>query len=168
MPRIRIRTRAAAKKILSPASAARWASAVQKKGQRVVFTNGCFDLLHSGHVAYLERARNLGDALIVALNGDASVRRLKGPGRPLVALKDRARVMAALESVDAVTWFSETTPVKLVGRLKPLVYVKGGDYDITQIPEYPIVKSYGGKALALNFVKGRSTSRLIRKAKGRV
>lgn len=129
----------------------------------MVFTNGCFDLLHSGHVSYLEQARRLGDALVVALNGDASVRRLKGKGRPLVTLKDRARVMAALECVDAVTWFSETTPVKLVGSLKPMVYVKGGDYDIAKIPEYPVVKSYGGKALALNFVKGRSTTRLIQK-----
>lgn len=159
--------RAAAKKILSPAAAARWCRSLQKKGKRVVFTNGAFDLLHAGHVAYLEEARKLGDALVVALNGDGSVRKLKGPGRPLNTLKDRARVMAALESVDAVTWFHEQTPVKLVGRLKPLVYVKGGDYDITSIPEYPVVASYGGKALALSFVKGRSTTRLIKKAKGR-
>ncbi|MGZ3650446.1 MAG: D-glycero-beta-D-manno-heptose 1-phosphate adenylyltransferase [Bdellovibrionota bacterium] len=159
--------RAAAKKILAPAAAARWARNFQKNGRRVVFTNGVFDLLHSGHVKYLEEARRKGDALVVALNGDSSVRRLKGPNRPLVTLKDRARVIAALESVDAVTWFHDSTPVKLVGSLKPLVYVKGGDYDVTKIPEYPVVKSYGGKALALSFVKGRSTSRLIRKAKGR-
>ena len=155
------------KKVLSPARAASWAAKLQKKGRRVVFTNGCFDLLHSGHVAYLEQARKLGDALVVALNGDASVRRLKGPGRPLVPLKDRANVIAGLESVDAVTWFSETTPVKLVGKIKPLVYVKGGDYDITKIPEFPVVKSYGGKAMALTFVKGRSTSKLIQKARKR-
>ncbi|MGZ3701213.1 MAG: D-glycero-beta-D-manno-heptose 1-phosphate adenylyltransferase [Bdellovibrionota bacterium] len=159
--------RSAAKKILAPAAAARWARNFQKNGRRVVFTNGVFDLLHSGHVKYLEEARRKGDALVVALNGDSSVRRLKGPNRPLVTLKDRARVIAALESVDAVTWFHDSTPVKLVGSLKPLVYVKGGDYDVTKIPEYPVVKSYGGKALALSFVKGRSTSRLIRKAKGR-
>ena len=158
-----VKPRKAAKKILPPASAARWAKAFQKNGKRVVFTNGCFDLLHSGHVTYLEQARLLGDALVVALNADASVRRLKGNGRPLVTLKDRARVMAALECVDAVTWFSETTPVKLVGRLKPMIYVKGGDYDIAKIPEYPVVNSYGGKALALSFVKGRSTTRLIEK-----
>lgn len=157
--------RASAKKILSPAAAARWAKAFQKKGKKVVFTNGCFDLLHAGHASYLEAARNLGDALVVALNGDASVRRLKGKGRPLVTLKDRARVIAALESVDAVTWFHETVPVKLVGALKPMVYVKGGDYDVSKIAEYPVVKSYGGKALALNFVKGKSTTRLIQKAK---
>jgi rfaE bifunctional protein nucleotidyltransferase chain/domain len=159
--------RAATKKILAPAAAARWARSLQKKGKRVVFTNGCFDLLHAGHVAYLEEARKLGDALVVALNGDASTRKLKGPGRPLNKLKDRARVMAALESVDAVTWFPELTPVKLVGALKPLIYVKGGDYDITAIPEYTVVSSYGGKAMALSFVKGRSTTKLIQKAKGR-
>lgn len=159
--------RAAVPKILSPTRAARWSRQFQKNGKRVVFTNGCFDLLHSGHVAYLEEARRLGDALVVALNGDASTRRLKGPGRPLVPLKDRARVIAALESVDAVTWFHENTPVKLVGQLKPRIYVKGGDYDVTQIPEYPVVQSYGGRAIALQFVKGRSTTRLIQKAKGK-
>jgi rfaE bifunctional protein nucleotidyltransferase chain/domain len=164
---VRDSPRAAAKKILAPAAAARWARALQKKGKRVVFTNGCFDLLHCGHVAYLEEARKLGDALVVALNGDASTRKLKGPGRPLNKLKERARVMAALESVDAVTWFPELTPVKLVAALKPLIYVKGGDYDITAIPEYAVVSSYGGKALALSFVKGRSTTKLIQKAKGR-
>ncbi len=158
-----MKPRKSAKKILSPLNAARWARSFQKNGKSVVFTNGCFDLLHSGHVSYLEQARLLGDALVVALNGDASVRKLKGKGRPLVSLKDRARVMAALECVDAVTWFSEPTPVKLVGSLKPAIYVKGGDYDVTSIPEYPVVKSYGGKALALSFVKGRSTTRLIQK-----
>lgn len=157
--------RAAAKKVLSPAAAARWSKSFQKSGKRVVFTNGCFDLLHSGHVTYLENARRLGDALVVALNGDASVRRLKGKGRPLVTLKDRARVMAALECVDAVTWFTENTPVKLVGSLKPKIYVKGGDWDVTKIPEFEVVSSYGGKALALNFVRGRSTTRLIQKAR---
>ena len=155
------------KKILAPAAAARWAAAFQKNGKRLVFTNGCFDLLHRGHVTYLEQARRLGDGLIVALNSDASTRRLKGPGRPLVKLQDRARVIAALESVDAVTWFGDSTPVKIVGRLKPRLYVKGGDYDVKTIPEYPVVRSYGGKALALRFVKGRSTTKLIEKAKRR-
>lgn len=159
--------RRAAVKILSPSLAAKWISKLQSKGKQIVFTNGCFDLLHRGHVTYLEEARNLGDALIVALNGDGSVRQLKGKDRPLVTLKDRARVMAALECVDAVTWFHEKTPVKLVGKLKPLIYVKGGDWDIAEIPEYPIVKSYGGKAIALNFVKGRSTTKLIEKARKR-
>ncbi len=157
--------RRAAKKILAPAAAARWVKQFQKNGRRLVFTNGCFDLLHSGHVTYLEEARRLGDALVVALNGDASVRHLKGRGRPLVTLKDRARVIAALECVDAVTWFGEFTPVKLVGRLQPKIYVKGGDYDISKIPEFAVVQSYGGKALALHFVRGRSTTKLIQKVK---
>lgn len=157
--------RPAKNKILSPARAALWARKLQKGGKKLVFTNGCFDLLHSGHVTYLEEARRLGHALVVALNGDASVRRLKGEGRPLVSLKDRARVIAALECVDAVTWFHNDTPVKLVGRLKPLVYVKGGDWDVRKIPEFPVVSSYGGKAMALNFVRGRSTTRLIEKAR---
>lgn len=130
-----------------------------------MFTNGCFDLLHAGHVTYLEEARNLGDALIVALNGDASVRRLKGKDRPLVSLKDRARVIAALESVDAVTWFHSDTPVALVNSLRPQIYVKGGDWDVYQIPEAPVVQSYGGKLIALSFVRGRSTTKLIQKAR---
>lgn len=153
------------KKVRSPAQAARWAASLQKRGGKVVFTNGCFDLLHSGHVAYLEQARNLGDALVVALNTDSTVRKLKGPGRPLVTLADRAKVIAALGSVDCVTWFGENTAAKLVGKVKPKLYVKGGDYDMTLIEEYPVVKSYGGKALALSFVRGRSTSSLIKKAR---
>src|SRR6218665_3947598 len=116
------------KKIMAPAAAARWVKRLQKGGKKVVFTNGCFDLLHSGHVTYLEQARNLGDALVVALNGDESVRQLKGPGRPLVTLEDRAKVIAALGSVDCVTWFNESVPVKLVGKLQTKIYVKGGDY----------------------------------------
>jgi rfaE bifunctional protein nucleotidyltransferase chain/domain len=153
------------KKVRAPAAAARWVKSLQKSGKKVVFTNGCFDLLHSGHVTYLEQARNLGDALVVALNGDASVRELKGPGRPLVTLRDRARVIAALSSVDCVTWFEEKVPVGIVGKLQPKIYVKGGDYDIRTIPEYEVVKSYGGKALALSFVKGRSTTNIIKKAR---
>jgi D-beta-D-heptose 7-phosphate kinase/D-beta-D-heptose 1-phosphate adenosyltransferase len=153
------------KKVRSPATAARWIASLQKRGKKVVFTNGCFDLLHSGHVAYLEQARAQGHALVVALNGDQSVKRLKGPDRPLVTLKDRARVMAALAAVDCVTWFHEDTPVKLLKSLKPKVYVKGGDWDVTRIPEYDVVTGYGGKAFALTFVKGRSTTRIIEKAR---
>jgi rfaE bifunctional protein nucleotidyltransferase chain/domain len=154
-------------KIKAPRAAAAWVRHLQKSGKRVVFTNGCFDLLHSGHVTYLEQARARGDALLVALNGDASVRRLKGEDRPLVELKDRARVMAALGCVDCVTWFHEDDPVKLVRQLEPKIYVKGGDWDIRKIPEYPVVKAYGGKALALSFVKGRSTTSLIKKARAK-
>lgn len=152
-------------KILSPKQAARWVKSAQKKGKKVVFTNGCFDLLHAGHVTYLEEARNLGDFLIVALNGDASVRKLKGKDRPLVTLKDRARVVAGLESVDAVTWFHSDTPVPLVASLQPKIYVKGGDWDVYKIPEAPVVQAYGGKLFALSFVRGRSTTKLIQKAR---
>ncbi len=152
-------------KVLSPQRAALWVKRMQKKGKKVVFTNGCFDLLHRGHITYLEQARAQGHALLVALNGDQSVRRLKGKSRPLVTLKDRARVMAALACVDCVTWFHEDTPVNLVKKLQPKIYVKGGDWDITAIPEYEVVKSYGGKAIALTFLKGRSTTKLIQKAK---
>lgn len=153
------------KKILSPAQAKNWIQKLQRSGKKLVFTNGCFDLLHSGHITYLEEARSLGDGLIVALNGDASVKKLKGPSRPLNKLKDRMRVMAGLECVSAVTWFPEQTPVSLLKKLRPKVYVKGGDWDISKIPEYEVVNSYGGKALALSFVKGKSTTKLIQKAR---
>lgn len=153
------------KKVRSPEAATRWVQTLQRQGKKVVFTNGCFDLLHAGHVTYLEEARRQGNALVVAMNGDQSVSRLKGKDRPLVPLKDRARVLAALACVDCVTWFHSDTPVKLVAQLKPKIYVKGGDWDITTIPEYQVVTSYGGKALALSFVKGRSTTNLIQKAR---
>jgi D-glycero-beta-D-manno-heptose 1-phosphate adenylyltransferase len=158
--------RPAATKILAPARAASWVRALQKKGRKVVFTNGCFDLLHSGHVAYLEEARRLGDALIVALNGDGSVRRLKGKDRPLVTLKDRARVIAALESVDAVTWFHSDDPGKLIASLLPKVLVKGGDWTVDKIIGARDVLEHGGKVMSLQFVRGRSTTRLIQKARG--
>lgn len=155
------------KKVLSPEKAAAWIRKLQKSGKKVVFTNGCFDILHSGHVTYLEEARRLGDALIIALNGDASVTRLKGPGRPLVPLKDRARVVAALGAVDAVTWFHSDTPAPLLGKLQPKVFVKGGDYNVYNIAETPVVLGYGGKLIALSFVKGRSTTKIISKARGK-
>ena len=166
MNRSRTRT-TSRKKILSPAKAAAWIRAQQKRGKKVVFTNGCFDLLHSGHVAYLEEARGLGDGLIVALNGDESVRRLKGKDRPLVSLQDRARVIAGLGCVDAVTWFHTDTPVPLVAKLEPKIYVKGGDWDVNKIPETPVVRAYGGQMKSLQFVEGRSTTNLIQKARGK-
>lgn len=159
-----MRSRSSASKVLSAEKAAAWVRAQQKKGHKVVFTNGVFDLLHSGHVAYLEQARSLGDALLVAMNSDASVKRIKGKDRPLVSLKDRMRVMAALGCVDCVTSFSSNTPVPLIEQLKPLVYVKGGDWDMSKIPEAALVKSYGGQARALQFIEGRSTTKLIQKA----
>jgi rfaE bifunctional protein nucleotidyltransferase chain/domain len=132
----------------------------------VVFTNGVFDVLHRGHVTYLARARALGGSLVVALNTDASARRLgKGPDRPLNQEHDRAIVIAALESVSLVTWFDEDTPVQLLSQLKPQVYVKGGDYDMRTLAETALVEGYGGQAVAIPFVDGYSTTSLVRRIK---
>jgi D-glycero-beta-D-manno-heptose 1-phosphate adenylyltransferase len=130
----------------------------------VVFTNGVFDVLHRGHVTYLEQARALGGSLVVALNTDASAKRLgKGDDRPLNKELDRAVVMAALESVSLVTWFDEDTPLQLISDLKPDVLVKGGDYDMRKLAETAVVEGYGGKALAIPFVEGYSTTALVNK-----
>jgi rfaE bifunctional protein nucleotidyltransferase chain/domain len=135
-------------------------------GERVVFTNGCFDLLHPGHVSYLGAARALGDALVVGLNSDASVKRLKGPERPLVPERDRAAVLVALESVDAVVVFGEDTPIRLLRELKPAVYVKGGDYRIEDLPEAKIAAEIGTEVRILPFEVGYSTTALIEKIRG--
>lgn len=128
---------------------------------RLVFTNGCFDLLHRGHVEYLDRARRLGDALVVAVNTDASVRRLgKGDGRPFVGEHDRAAVVAALESVDGVTFFDEDTPEELIAALCPDVLVKGGDYEIGAVAGGAFVESRGGVVTTIPLVAGCSTTAL--------
>ncbi|MDP3653497.1 MAG: adenylyltransferase/cytidyltransferase family protein [Rhodoferax sp.] len=129
-----------------------------------VFTNGVFDVLHRGHVMYLAQARQLGGSLIVALNTDASVRRLgKGDDRPLNQDIDRAVVMASQQSVSLVTWFDEDTPVQIIAEIRPDILVKGGDYDMDKLPETALVQSWGGHALALPFVQGYSTTRLLEK-----
>jgi D-glycero-beta-D-manno-heptose 1-phosphate adenylyltransferase len=129
-----------------------------------VFTNGVFDVLHRGHVMYLAQAGALGGSLIVALNTDASVRRLgKGDDRPLNTDADRAVVVASQESVSLVTWFDEDTPVQIIGEIRPDVLVKGGDYDMEKLPETALVKTWGGVALALPFVQGYSTTKLVQK-----
>ncbi|MEI7514141.1 MAG: adenylyltransferase/cytidyltransferase family protein [Betaproteobacteria bacterium] len=129
-----------------------------------VFTNGVFDVLHRGHVLYLAQARALGGSLIVALNTDASVRRLgKGDDRPLNAQEDRAVVMAGQEAVSLVTWFDDDTPEALIGDIRPDILVKGGDYDMARLPETALVESWGGRALALPFVSGYSTTALLKK-----
>lgn len=130
----------------------------------IVFTNGVFDVLHCGHTTYLAQARQLGASLVVALNTDASARRLgKGPERPLNRQQDRAVLMAALESVSLVTWFDEDTPLELIAELRPDVLVKGGDYDMDKLAETAVVKAYGGQALAIPFVDGYSTTALVTK-----
>jgi rfaE bifunctional protein nucleotidyltransferase chain/domain len=138
------------------------AAAVARLAQPVVFTNGVFDVLHRGHVSYLAQARAQGASLVVALNTDDSARRLgKGPDRPLNTASDRAAVIAALAAVDVVTFFDEDTPVALLAELKPQVYVKGGDYDMRKLAETELVEGYGGRALAIPFVEGYSTSALV-------
>ena len=129
-----------------------------------VFTNGVFDVLHRGHVMYLAQARALGGSLIVALNTDASVRRLgKGDDRPLNNDTDRAVVMASQAAVSLVTWFDEDTPVEIIGEIRPDILVKGGDYDMAKLAETKLVESWGGHALALPFVQGYSTTKLVQR-----
>ncbi|MCA9908703.1 MAG: adenylyltransferase/cytidyltransferase family protein [Anaerolineae bacterium] len=134
-------------------------------GQRLVFTNGHFDLLHVGHLDYLEKARALGDALFVGVNGDRSSERLKGSGRPIVPAEERARLLAALIPVTAVIIFEQDTADDLIEALKPDIYVKGGDYHDKPLPERPLVESYGGQIVLIDFLAGHSTSDLIRKIK---
>ena len=137
---------------------------VRAGGGTVVATGGCFDLLHAGHVACLRAARSLGDCLVVCLNSDESVRRLKGPGRPLVPAPDRARVLEALECVDAVLVFDEDTPVEALRRLRPQVWAKGGDYAGQDLPESAVLEEWGGQAVVLPYLDGRSTTSLVRTA----
>jgi len=149
------------RKILAPADVARWAARLARP---LVFTNGVFDILHRGHATYLARARSLGAALLVALNGDASVRRLgKGPGRPVNALEDRMALIAALESVDAVTWFDEDTPAALIAACRPEVLVKGGDWPVARIVGASEVLARGGAVHSIPFEHQRSTTALLRR-----
>ena len=143
---------------------AQLASALAQLPRPWVFTNGVFDVLHRGHVLYLAQARALGGSLIVALNTDASVRRLgKGDDRPLNAQDDRAVVMAGQQAVSLVTWFDEDTPEALIAEIRPDILVKGGDYDMAKLPETQVVQAYGGRAQALPFVDGYSTTALVKK-----
>lgn len=134
---------------------------LKQEGRRVVFTNGCFDLMHPGHVRYLQQARQLGDALIVALNSDASVRKLKGESRPILKERERAEVMAALVCVDYVTIFSQETPRQLIAELLPDVLVKGGDWSLDTIVGREEVEAAGGSVQSLSFIEGVSTSEII-------
>lgn len=131
---------------------------------KIVFTNGCFDLLHAGHISYLQESKKHGDYLILGLNSDASVRRLKGKDRPVHSWRDRAIVLAALRCVDAIIKFDEDTPLKLIKRIKPDVITKGGDYHQDQMIGKAFVASYGGQALILSYHEGHSSSALIKKS----
>lgn len=135
----------------------------KEQGKKVVFTNGCFDILHVGHISYLENAKKQGDLLIVGVNSDASTKRLKGPTRPVNSETDRATMLSALKSVDYTVIFEEDTPEDLIAYLKPTIHVKGGDYKKENLPETKIVEAYGGKVVILNFVEGKSTTNIIKK-----
>lgn len=134
---------------------------LRRQGKKIVFTNGCFDILHAGHVRYLTAAKSLGDVLIVGLNTDESVRALKGESRPVNNQKDRAEVLLGLKAVDYVTFFGERTAENLIAEVKPDIYAKGGDYTLETLPEAKIVQSYGGKVEFIQLVEGKSTTNII-------
>lgn len=136
---------------------------IKQKNKKIVFTNGCFDILHAGHVNYLSKAKSLGDVLVVGLNSDRSVKKLKGKSRPIIAQKNRAILLAALEAVDFVVVFNDPTPLKLIKLVKPDVLVKGGDWKKQNIVGYDFVESYGGKVKSLAYIKGLSTRNIISK-----
>lgn len=136
-------------------------------GKQIVFTNGCFDVLHVGHVRYLSEARKLGDILIVGLNSDVSVCRLKGPERPVNTEQDRAEVLAALTAIDYIVLFEEETAEALIPLVQPHIYVKGGDYEVKDLPEAGVVAGYGGEIVLIPEVTGKSTTNILRKLKGK-
>src|SRR3989338_5314219 len=136
---------------------------LKRQGKRIVFTNGCFDILHYGHIKYLQDAKNLADVLVLGLNSDSSIRKIKGSARPINKQLDRARVLSALTCVDYLTIFSEDTPLRLIKLIQPDVLVKGGDWQAEKIVGADFVKSHGGKVLAISYIKGYSTTKLINK-----
>jgi D-beta-D-heptose 7-phosphate kinase/D-beta-D-heptose 1-phosphate adenosyltransferase len=154
-------------KILSRAGAARAVRAAQRRGERVVFTNGCFDLLHVGHVRSLEQARSCGARLVVAVNSDASVRGNKGPGRPIVPARQRAELLAALACVDWVVLFGEATPLATIRALRPDVLAKGGDWALDAIVGRSEVESWGGRVVRLREVPGVRTTSIVERARKR-
>ncbi len=161
-----MRARQEVKKAMSQAAVAREARNLQTRGGRVVFTNGCFDLLHVGHVRYLQAARRLGDALVIGVNSDASVRRIKGPARPVNSERHRLEVLAALECVTWICLFGEETPLRLIRKIGPDILVKGGDWPVEKIVGGDIVTERGGRVLTIPLVRGVSTTELIRKFAG--
>ncbi|HSV73006.1 MAG TPA: D-glycero-beta-D-manno-heptose 1-phosphate adenylyltransferase [Chthonomonadales bacterium] len=158
---MRERGRAASEKVVSREDLGRAVAGARAGGRRIVFTNGCFDILHIGHVRYLADARALGDLLVVGLNSDASVRRLKGERRPLVPQDERAEMLAHLASVDLVCIFEEDRPDDLIRIVRPDVHAKGGDYRADELPEAPLVRSLGGQVAIVPLVEGRSTTLIV-------
>jgi len=152
-------------RVLNDSNLAAQIEAYKKANKKIVFTNGCFDLLHIGHVTYLEEAKRQGDVLIVGVNTDASVRVLKGPTRPIQNENDRCEILAALKAVDHSILFSEDTPLNLIKKIRPDVLVKGGDWKLEQIVGSDFVMSYGGQVKSLHFVNGKSTTAIIEKSK---
>ena len=144
-------------------NAAQVCNELRRQGNKIVFTNGCFDIIHAGHVRYLTAAKNFGDVLIVGLNTDESVRKLKGASRPINNQADRAEVLLGLKAVDHVIYFGEATAENLIEEVKPAVYVKGGDYTLETLPEAKIVQSYGGRVELVNLVAGHSTTNIVEK-----
>ena len=137
----------------------------KKDGKKIVFTNGCFDILHVGHLRYLEEAKMFGDILVIGLNSDASVKRLKGDKRPIVPEEERAEMLLGLKCVDYVVIFEENTPVEILGEVKPDVHVKGGDYTKERLPEAEIVERNGGRVEIVSLIKGKSTTNIVKKIK---
>jgi rfaE bifunctional protein nucleotidyltransferase chain/domain len=153
------------KKIIDWDKLTEWRKAMRASGKKLVVTNGCFDILHLGHITYLETARNMGDALLIGVNGDASVRELKGSSRPINCEYDRAALLVALQSVDAACVFSEPTATRFLAEVEPDIYVKGGDYTLDTLDptERKAVETSGGEIVIIPFVKGRSTTTLLQK-----
>ncbi len=149
-------------KIKSPKKLKKIITRLKKRGFKVAFTNGCFDILHYGHVSYLEKAKRLADILIVALNSDGSVKRIKGKARPVMKLRNRMRIIAALECVDFVTSFNQSTPLEVIKLLKPDILIKGGDWSQDSIVGKDIVNSYGGNVATIPYIKGQSSTKFIK------
>lgn len=153
-------------KILSLSDMARKINELKSEGKKVVSTSGCFDIVHAGHVTYLEEAKTKGDVLIVLLNSDSSVRRLKGDNRPIVNEEERATVIAGLGCVDYVCLFDESTPCEMISKLQPDIFIKGGDYKGKHIPEMDVMSLYGGKVEYVSMIDGCSSTNIIEKIKG--
>lgn len=152
------------KKLVQRSSVSKVVAALRRRKKKIVFTNGCFDIIHVGHIAYLKRARELGDILFIGLNSDASVRAIKGPSRPVNSELDRATVLSALYFVDYIALFAESTPEALIQSIKPDVLVKGADWKLKDIVGADFVRSYGGEVARIPYVRGYSTTAVLKKA----